>query len=265
MNEAVVIGLMREALTTALLVGAPILATTLVIGVVVSLIQAVTQVNEATLTFVPKLIGVFVAWTDPAPWRRALVALCLDLSLRREGHTTLDAVMRALWARCLAGPMREDDLLAVLADLGGRDFSPELADWVHGTGELPLKDLLEHHGVAVHEDAAQPAQRLGLRVTETAGIQVKVVLRGGAAERAGFSPGDEWLAVETDTRTGEAWRLHKLDDLALYAGPGRELTALVARDKRLLRLPLTLPERATTWRLSVRDATAAARWLTSVS
>ena len=195
----------------------------------------------------------------------ALVALCLDLSLRREGHTTLDAVMRALWTRCQAGPMREDDLLAVLADLGGRDFSPELADWVRGTGELPLKDLLEHHGVAVHEDAAQPAQRLGLRVTETAGIQVKVVLRASAAERAGFSPGDEWLAVETDARTGEAWRLHKLDDLALYAGPRRQLTALVARDKRLLRLPLTLPERATTWRLSVRDATAAARWLTSVS
>ena len=71
--------------------------------------------------------------------------------------------------------------------------------------------------------------------------------------------------METDARTGEAWRLHKLDDLALYAGPRRQLTALVARDKRLLRLPLTLPERATTWRLSVRDATAAARWLTSVS
>lgn len=68
MNEAVVIGLMREALTTSLLVGAPILATTLVIGVVVSLIQAVTQVNEATLTFVPKLIGVFVAMLIFGPW-----------------------------------------------------------------------------------------------------------------------------------------------------------------------------------------------------
>lgn len=68
MNEAVVIGLMREALTVAVLVGAPILATTLVIGVVVSLIQAVTQVNEATLTFVPKLIGVFVAMLIFGPW-----------------------------------------------------------------------------------------------------------------------------------------------------------------------------------------------------
>jgi predicted metalloprotease with PDZ domain len=191
----------------------------------------------------------------------ALVALCLDLTLRQEGHTSLDAVMRALWTRCQAGPMREDDLLAVLAELGGRDFSRELADWVHGTSDLPLKALLERHGVGVHEDAAQPAQRLGLRVAETAGIQVKVVLRGGAAERAGFAAGDEWLAVAAEGDPGDGWRLHKLEDLALYAGPQRKLTALVARDKRLLRLPLELPEHATTWRLALRDAAAVASWL----
>ena len=191
----------------------------------------------------------------------ALVALCLDLTLRQEGHTSLDAVMRALWTRCQAGPMREDDLLAVLTELGGRDFSRELADWVHGTADLPLKALLERHGVGVHEDAAQPAQRLGLRVAETAGIQVKVVLRGGAAERAGFAAGDEWLAVAAEGDPGDGWRLHKLEDLALYAGPQRKLTALVARDKRLLRLPLELPEHATTWRLALRDAAAVASWL----
>ena len=191
----------------------------------------------------------------------ALVALCLDLTLRQEGHTSLDAVMRALWSRCQAGPMREEDLLAVLSELGGRDFSRELADWVHGTADLPLKALLERHGVSVHEDAAQPAQRLGLRVAETAGIQVKVVLRGGAAERAGFAAGDEWLAVAAEGDPGDGWRLHKLEDLALYAGPQRKLTALVARDKRLLRLPLELPEHATTWRLALRDAAAVASWL----
>ena len=191
----------------------------------------------------------------------ALVALCLDLTLRQEGRTSLDAVMRALWTRCQAGPMREDDLLAVLTELGGRDFSRELADWVHGTADLPLKALLERHGVSVHEDAAQPAQRLGLRVAETAGIQVKVVLRGGAAERAGFAAGDEWLAVAAEGDPGDGWRLHKLEDLALYAGPQRKLTALVARDKRLLRLPLELPEHATTWRLALRDAAAVASWL----
>ena len=77
MNEAVVIGLMRETLTVSLLVGAPILATTLIIGVVVSLIQAVTQVNEATLTFVPKLIGIFVAMLIFGPW---MMETMLDFS-----------------------------------------------------------------------------------------------------------------------------------------------------------------------------------------
>lgn len=68
MNEAIVLGLAKESLTVALLVGAPILGVSLVIGVVVSIIQAVTQVNEMTLTFVPKLIGVFVAMLIFGPW-----------------------------------------------------------------------------------------------------------------------------------------------------------------------------------------------------
>jgi flagellar biosynthetic protein FliQ len=68
MNEAVVLGLARESLLVALEIGAPILGVSLVVGIVVSLIQAVTQVNEATLTFVPKLIGVFVAMLIFGPW-----------------------------------------------------------------------------------------------------------------------------------------------------------------------------------------------------
>jgi len=67
-NEAVVLGLARESLMVALLVGAPILGVSLVVGVVVSVFQAVTQVNEMTLTFVPKLIGVFVAMLIFGPW-----------------------------------------------------------------------------------------------------------------------------------------------------------------------------------------------------
>ena len=93
----------------------------------------------------------------------ALVALCLDLTLRRESRSTLDAVMRALWKRCKGGPMTEADLLAVLQQLGGRDFSPELTAWVHGTHDLPVTDLLALQGVTLKEEPAQMAQRLGLR------------------------------------------------------------------------------------------------------
>ena len=188
----------------------------------------------------------------------ALVALCLDLTLRRDGHTTLDVVMRTLFLRCKGGPMREQDLREVLQALAGRSFDAELDQWVHSTDELPLQALLEHHGVAVHDDPAQLAQRLGLRVAEANGINVKAVLRGGAAEQAGFCANDEWLGVEVG---GSHWRLHKLDELTLVAGPERQMWAWVARDKRMLRLPLTLPQDVRTWRLAVRDAAVLGAWL----
>ena len=118
----------------------------------------------------------------------ALVALCFDLTLRKEGNTTLDAVMRGLWARCKAGPMSERDFAMVLEELSGRSFAKEIKAWVHGTGELPVRDLLAKHGVAVSDEPAQLQQRLGLRVAEASGgVSIKVVLNGGAAEKAGFS------------------------------------------------------------------------------
>lgn len=189
----------------------------------------------------------------------ALVALCFDLTLRAEGHATLDEVMRALWQRCKAGPMAEADFAAVLKELGGRAFTRELAAWVHGTRELPLKELLERQGLAVLEEPSQLQQRLGLRTSETNGsVQIKNVLRGGAGEQAGLAANDEWLGVEV---AGQAWRLAKLDDLLLYAGQHRKLVALVARDRRLLRLELNIPAAATTWRLALRDAAQAQAWL----
>ena len=190
----------------------------------------------------------------------ALVALCLDLTLRAEGNTDLDEVMRAMFKRCKGGPMSEADLLDVLQLLAGRSLAPEMAQWVHSTDVLPLQTLLERHGVAVHADPSHMAQRLGLRVAETGGITVKTVLRGGAAEKAGFCANDEWLGVELPGDTA-GWRLQKLDDLALYAGTHLRMTALVSRDKRLVRLPLVLPEGVTTWRLAARDTAALTAWL----
>ena len=197
----------------------------------------------------------------------ALVALCFDLTLRAEGRTTLGDVMRALWRRCAGGPMTESDFADTLAELAGRRFDTEIADWVHGTGELPLRALLEAQGVRVLEEPSQLAQTLGLRVAEDNGITLKVVLDGGAAAEAGMAAGDEWLGVEVQD---QGWRISRLDDVAFYAGAETALTALVARDGRLLRLPLELPARAKAKRaaaaidtvsLSVTDAAAVGRWL----
>ena len=192
----------------------------------------------------------------------ALVALCLDLSLRQQGKTTLDAVMTGLWQRCQGGPMTEADLCQVLADLSGRSFAGEIARWVHGTADLPVQKLLEAQGIRVNLETGSVAQRLGLRVNERSGIQIKSVLRGSAAEKAGFAADDEWFGVEVGpAKTASRWRLTTLDELQLYAGAATKFTALVARDKRLLNLSLTLPKDGSNWQLALHDSQLAAQWL----
>jgi len=192
----------------------------------------------------------------------ALVALCLDLTLRASGAATLDDVMRSLWQRCKAGPMQEADLLAVLQELTGRSWKKEIKAWVHSTAELPVRALLTAQGLQIHEDEAQMAQRLGLRAVDgAAGVQIKVVLRGGAAERAGLASGDEWLGLEVGTRgQGGSWRLNKLDELKVLLGTEKKLIAWVSRDKRLLRLPVSLPPKSVTWRLLVPADRKAGQW-----
>ncbi|WP_409559774.1 M61 family metallopeptidase [Hydrogenophaga sp.] len=195
----------------------------------------------------------------------ALVALCLDLTLRAEGRSTLDDVMRELWARSGGGPIKEADVARALKRLGGRAFDRELRDWVHGTGDLPVLDLLAPQGAKVQQDKAPLAQQLGLRVGESGGLTLKNVLRGGAAEAAGMAAGDEWLGVEfAPARRGaeaESWRVMKLDDVAQLRGQRPRLTALVSRDRRLLRCVLDWPVETQAVRLTVGDAGLLARWL----
>ena len=166
----------------------------------------------------------------------SLVALALDLTLRREGRGSLDDVMRALWAVSAGGPIDEAQIRAALLKVGGRAFDAELDAWVHGTDDLPLQGALAAFGVDWAGDAATLAQRLGLRVSESAltGVKVSHVLRGGAAERAGLSVGDELLALA-------GWRLRRLDEALRLMQAGTPATLLVARDQRVLSLPLTLP------------------------
>ncbi len=63
-----VVGLMSETVKVTLLVSAPVLLVGLVVGVFVSLIQAMTQVQEITLVFVPKIIACLVALVAALPW-----------------------------------------------------------------------------------------------------------------------------------------------------------------------------------------------------
>lgn len=192
----------------------------------------------------------------------SLVALCLDLSLRQSGKVSLDDVMRALWQRCAGGPMTEADVLAVVTELGGKALAKRLANWVHETDDLPVKTLLTQQGIACTQDSAPLAEQLGLRVTESGGLRVKSVLRGSAAETAGIAAGDEWLGVEVGSdKAAQSWRLNKLAELPLYLGSAKRFKALIARDQRLLTLPVTLSTAAKQVKLSMQDSKLATRWL----
>jgi predicted metalloprotease with PDZ domain len=163
----------------------------------------------------------------------SLVALALDLSLRSEGHGSLDEVMRHLWRTSGGGPIDEADIAAALEAVGGRSYERELAEWVHGTGELPLAELLQRAGIAIESQPATLAQRLGVRVSESAltGVKVTHVLRDGAAERAGLAAGDELIAAG-------GWRLRRLDDALRTLAPQGETTLLVGREQRVLTVAL---------------------------
>jgi predicted metalloprotease with PDZ domain len=163
----------------------------------------------------------------------SLVGLALDLRLR-EGGSSLDAVMRRLWQHSAGGPVSEQDIAEALQALGGRSYAAELADWVHGTAELPLAELLRAVGVALRHEKAGFAASLGLRLSEGAltGVQIKAVLAGSAAAAAGLSAGDELLAVD-------GWRIRRLDDALGWIDRSTPFELLLVRDQRVRTLRVT--------------------------
>ena len=68
MTPESVVTIGQQALTLMLLLAAPLLITSLVVGLIVSVLQAATQINEMTLTFIPKLIGTLLALVVAGPW-----------------------------------------------------------------------------------------------------------------------------------------------------------------------------------------------------
>ncbi|MDR1647254.1 MAG: flagellar biosynthesis protein FliQ [Zoogloeaceae bacterium] len=68
MNSGTVMEIGREAVLAALTLAGPLLLTALTVGLVVSIFQAATQINEATLSFIPKLVAVFVMLMVAGPW-----------------------------------------------------------------------------------------------------------------------------------------------------------------------------------------------------
>ena len=68
MTPGIVMEIGRQAIEVTLLIAAPMLGTALVVGLISSIFQAATQLNESTLQFVPKLVAMFVVLLLAGPW-----------------------------------------------------------------------------------------------------------------------------------------------------------------------------------------------------
>lgn len=68
MSENMLVGVIKDAISTGLLVAAPILVVSIIVGLLISIFQATTQIQEQTLTFVPKLLAVAAVGLLTGSW-----------------------------------------------------------------------------------------------------------------------------------------------------------------------------------------------------
>jgi flagellar biosynthetic protein FliQ len=84
-NAQQVLTIGQQALYVMVLLSAPLLITALVVGLVVSVLQAATQINEMTLSFLPKLLAMFLVLVAAGPWMLALIVDYLQRVLTSIG------------------------------------------------------------------------------------------------------------------------------------------------------------------------------------
>lgn len=73
MEQSVVMDVAQRAITVALMISAPILGLGLLVGLLISIIQATTQIQEPTLSFIPKLITIFLTLIIFGPWMGSMI------------------------------------------------------------------------------------------------------------------------------------------------------------------------------------------------
>ena len=83
MNGIEVLDIAREGMWTLIKVAAPVMLVGLLVGVVVALIQALTQIQETTLVFVPKILAIFVALVIALPFMGQTMATFMNLIVER--------------------------------------------------------------------------------------------------------------------------------------------------------------------------------------
>jgi flagellar biosynthetic protein FliQ len=82
MAEGLVLDIAQETLYTILLISAPVLGLTLLVGLLVSIFQATTQIQEPTLTFIPKILAALFSLIVFGPW---MLGIIVDFTIRLFG------------------------------------------------------------------------------------------------------------------------------------------------------------------------------------
>jgi predicted metalloprotease with PDZ domain len=183
-----------------------------------------------------------------------LIALALDLKLRTEtdGRISLDDVMKSCWERWgeSGTGMPEDGFEALVSEVSGMDLGDFFDATVRGTGELPLEQFLQTHGIDYHlrasrDDRDRGGRRstdskerkvwLGAKISDTNSRPVfSSVANGGPAEKAGIAPGDQAVALDglqvTSANVESRLRAcHEGDELELVVFRGDELVTTTIR------------------------------------
>lgn len=83
MSEALVLGVVRQALETAVIITLPMLAAGLVVGVIVSILQTVTSIQDNILAFIPRAAAIFIVFAFTFPWMLRVVTSFAAEVIRR--------------------------------------------------------------------------------------------------------------------------------------------------------------------------------------
>jgi flagellar biosynthetic protein FliQ len=87
MTEEMVMHIASEAIKTVIYVAGPMLVAAMAIGILVSILQAVTQINESTLTFIPKMVAVLIVLVVMAPWMLQVLEHYTTETIMAAGET----------------------------------------------------------------------------------------------------------------------------------------------------------------------------------
>ena len=197
----------------------------------------------------------------------SLVALGLDLLLRREGRGTLDDVMRLLWQRHgrMGVGVPEDGVERLASEVAGRSLADFFSRYVHGTDDLPLAEWFADFGVALQLRPAHNATDRGgkpasgtlpqatLNARVGADMKLLTVYSDGAAERAGLAAGDQLVAFDGLKASVESLRV-----LLERRPPGRRVIVHAFRRDELFErsVELAAPPLDTCYLTSIDDAGA---------